>query len=320
MGYAIATFVIIFLLTGSGLLLLFYREALGKRLADVLSTKDRELLLPQAAGRGSAGRPGLADKVGLKKAAEAIGSFAGSFTGASSSKDGPAGGAEPTAIQHRLVAGGYRGDSAETIFSGAKVITPVLLCVASVATGLYLWSPILVIAATLGLGYLLPDFWLDRRIKSRQGAISRGVPDLLDLLVICLEAGLSLDQAALRSSEDMSFVHPVIAEEIGLVQLEVRAGRPRLDAWRRLAERTGVDSVRMMVSVLVQSDQFGTGVSKTLRTFGDTLRTRTRQRVEEQAAKTSVKLVFPLALFIFPSFFIVLLGPAVITFSEGFKH
>jgi tight adherence protein C len=131
---------------------------------------------------------------------------------------------------------------------------------------------------------------------------------------------LSLDQAALRSSEEMGFVHPVIAEEIGLVQLEVRAGRPRLDAWRRLAERTDVDSVRMLVSVLVQSDQFGTGISKTLRTFGDTLRTRTRQRIEEKAARTTVKLVFPLVLFIFPSFFIVLLGPAVITFSDALKH
>jgi tight adherence protein C len=318
MGYAIATFVIVFLLLGSGLLLLFYREALGRRLADVLSPREPEELLQ--AGRGAAGRPTFSDRLGLKWAAETIGAYAGSFAGASSQKDDPAGRTEPSVLQQRLIFAGYRGDGAETIFSGAKLITPVLLCVASVGTGVYLWNPLIVIATTLGLGYLLPDYWLDYRIKARQEAISSGVPDLLDLLVICLEAGLSLDQAALRSSEEMSFVHPIVAEEIGLVQLEVRAGRPRLDAWRRLAERTDVDSVRLLVSVLVQSDQFGTGISKTLRTFGDTLRTRIRQRIEERAAKTTVKLVFPLVLFIFPSFFIVLLGPAIITFSEALKH
>jgi tight adherence protein C len=318
MGYALATFVIIFLLLGSGLLLLFYREALGRRLADVLSTRDPEQTL--TVGGRTARKPDLADRLGLKRAAETIGSFTASFTGASSPKGDAAGSTEPSTIQRRLVLGGYRGDSAVTIFSGTKVITPVLLCVAFVATGLYRWNPLLVITVTLAFGYLLPDFWLDKRVKARQEALSRGVPDLLDLLVICLEAGLSLDQSALRSSEEMGFVHPVIAEEIGLVQLEVRAGRPRLDAWRRLAERTDVDSVRMMVSVLVQSDQFGTGVSKTLRTFGDTLRTRTRQRIEEQAAKTTVKLIFPLVLFVFPSLFIVLLGPAIITISESLKH
>ena len=145
-----------------------------------------------------------------------------------------------------------------------------------------------------------------------------GLPDLLDLLVVCLEAGLSLDHAALRSSEEMHLGHPVIADEIGLVMLEVQAGRPRLEAWKSLANRSGVDSVRMLVSVLVQADQFGTGVSKTLRACADTMRTRRKNRVEEMAAKATVKLVFPLVLFIFPSLLIVLLGPAVISFSKAF--
>jgi tight adherence protein C len=171
---------------------------------------------------------------------------------------------------------------------------------------------------SLGLGYLLPDYWLDHRIKAREDQMRTGLPDLLDLLVVCLEAGLSLDHAAMRASEEMHLGHPVIADEIGLVMLEVQAGRPRLDAWKGLAQRSGVDSVQMLVSVLIQADQFGTGISRTLRSCADTLRTRRRHRVEELAAKATVKLVFPLVLFIFPSLFIVLLGSAVISFSEAF--
>jgi tight adherence protein C len=142
---------------------------------------------------------------------------------------------------------------------------------------------------------------------------------MLDLLVVCLEAGLSLDQAVLRTSDELRFSHPVIADELALVMLEVRAGKSRVAAWRSLAERTDLDDIRMLVSILVQADQFGTGISKTLRTHSETMRTRRRQRVEEIAAKTSVKLVFPLVLFIFPSIFVVALGSAVIQISEGFK-
>src|SRR5205823_1053525 len=144
----------------------------------------------------------------------------------------------------------------------------------------------------------------------RQDAIREGLPDLLDLLVVCLEAGLSIDQAALRSSEEMRIAYPVVAEEIGLVMLEARAGQARLDAWKRLGERTNVESAQMLISILVQADQFGTGISKTLRAHADTMRIRRRQQVEELAAKTTVKLVFPLVLCIFPAFFLVVLGPA----------
>jgi tight adherence protein C len=145
------------------------------------------------------------------------------------------------------------------------------------------------------------------------------LPDVLDLLVICMEAGQSLDQATARTAQELSRAQPEVSDELGIVVLEQRAGRPRVDAWRHFAERTAVDSVRNLVSVLVQAEQFGTSVAKTLRIHSDTLRTQRRQQVEEQAAKTTVKLVFPLVLFIFPSIFLVTLGPSVIIIQESFK-
>ena len=142
---------------------------------------------------------------------------------------------------------------------------------------------------------------------------------MLDLLVICMEAGQSLDQATARTADELRRAKPEISDELGVVVLEQRAGRPRAEAWRHFAQRTAVDSVRNLVSVLVQAEQFGTSIAKTLRIHADTLRTQRRQQVEEQAAKTTVKLVFPLVLFIFPSIFLVALGPAAITIQESFK-
>jgi tight adherence protein C len=313
MGFAIVAFIVFFLLIGSGLLLVFYRELLGQRLAGALSPRGDSG--PDSAGLISRHRPSFADRMGIRQRAESFGALAGPLL-----KLGEDTGAKPSAVKQRLMLAGYRAEGAIKIFSAGKVLAPVSLCAASFATGLYLWNPFIVIVVALGFGYLLPDYWLDRRIKSRAEAIRLGLPDLLDLLVVCVEAGLSLDQAAVRSSEEMSIAHPAVADEIGLVMLEVRAGQPRLQAWKHLAERANIDSVRMLVSVLVQADQFGTSIARTLRTQAETLRVRRRQRVEELAARTTVKLIFPLVLFIFPSFFIVLLGPAVITISEAFAH
>ena len=148
--------------------------------------------------------------------------------------------------------------------------------------------------------------------------IRRGLPDVLDLLVICIEAGLSLDMATSRTSEELMDAQPAICDELSIVVLEQRAGKPRADCWKNMAERTQVDSLRNLVSVLVQSEQFGTSIAKTLRTHSDTLRTQRIQKVEEMAAKTTVKLIFPLVLFIFPSLFVVVLGPAAILMSESF--
>lgn len=301
MGYAILAFLIVFLLLVSGLLLLFYREALGQRLSSIL--------VPQ-------GRPGFLERFKMKQAAESFGGFTESIRKAS-----PVGEKKTPVIRRRLIIAGYRRDVHVKMFSSFKIAAPVLLCVIAAVTGAYHWNIFLVFAGALGIGYLVPDYWLDRRIRARETAIQRGLPDLLDLMVVCLEAGLSIDQATIRSSEEMRASHPAIAEELGLVMLEVRAGQSRLNAWRHLKERTNVEAVLMLVTILVQADQFGTGISRTLRVHSETMRTHRKRKVEELAAKTSVKLVFPLVLFVFPSFFVVVLGPAIIRLSEAFaKH
>jgi tight adherence protein C len=187
-------------------------------------------------------------------------------------------------------------------------------------TGLSHLSPFFVFASALGLGFLAPDFWLGKKIKNRQKKIQKGLPDVLDLLVICIEAGLSLDQATSRTSVELKQAQPELCDEFGVLVLEQRAGRARSDAWKNLGERTGVDSLRNLVSVLVQSEQFGTSVAKTLRQHADTLRSKRIQQVEEMAAKTSVKLVFPLVFFIFPALFLVVLGPAVLMMMDSFQQ
>lgn len=225
---------------------------------------------------------------------------------------------EVSIIQLRLTRAGYRNPSATKIFYGTKVLLPVGLCAAAVLTGLGQSSFFIYIAA-LGLGFLIPDFWLGHLIKKRQAKLRRGLPDVLDLLVICIEAGLSLDQAVMRSSQELAMAHPDLCDELGIVVLEQRAGRPRTEAWKNLSQRTDVDVIRSLVSVLVQSEAFGTSVAKTLRTHADTLRSQRVQKIEEMAAKTTVKLIFPLVLFIFPALFVVVLGPAVITMMEAFQ-
>jgi tight adherence protein C len=205
------------------------------------------------------------------------------------------------------------------LFYGAKVLVPLTFCAVGFATGLGSQNPLMIYAAALGIGYLAPDFWLGKKISSRQKKIRLGLPDVLDLLVICVEAGLGLDQATARTAQELSKAQPAVADELSIVALEQSAGRPRADAWRHMAERTDVDTVRNLVSMLVQSEQFGTSIAKTLRTHSDTLRVQRIQAVEEMAAKTTIKLIFPLVLFIFPYLFLVTLGPAVILMSESFK-
>jgi tight adherence protein C len=176
-----------------------------------------------------------------------------------------------------------------------------------------------VYATAIGLGFLVPDFWLSHLVKVRQTNIRLGLPEALDLLVVCVEAGLSLDKAIMRTGEEMRVSQPAIADELGLISLEQRAGRPRTEAWSECAERTGVDTVRGLASLIVQADKFGTSIGKALRAQAETLRTRRRQDAEEQSAKTTVKLVFPLVLLIFPSLFVVTLGPSMIVMFEAFS-
>jgi tight adherence protein C len=227
--------------------------------------------------------------------------------------------AEISVVQQRLIRAGFREDDAVKLFYGAKVLTPILLVLLALATGLSHVGPLFIYTMCLGVGFLGPDFWLGRKIAKRQAAIRRGLPDVLDLLVICIEAGLSLDQATARTAQELVKAQPALSDELGIVALEQRAGRARSEAWKHLAERTDVDVVRNLVSMLVQAEQFGTSIGKTLRVHSDTLRTKRVQEIEEKAAKLSVKLLFPLVLFIFPSLFLVVLGPAVLVMADSFK-
>jgi tight adherence protein C len=227
---------------------------------------------------------------------------------------------EVSIVRKRLIRAGYRETSYVNIFYGAKVLAPGLFCLLATVTGAYRLGPLFVYALAAGIGFLAPDFWLGNRISARQLRLRLGLPEALDLIVICVEAGLSLDKAILRTAEELRLSEPDIADELGLVNLEQRAGRPRAEAWRHLADRTGVDSVRALASILIQADKFGTSIGNTLRAHAETLRTRRRQDAEEQAAKTTVKLVFPLVLFIFPSLFVVVLGPSLIVMFEAFQE
>lgn len=299
MGFAILTFLFVFLLIASGGLILFYRQAMIQRISTVIAPRPKP-----ASIRGS-----------LEHTGSTLGSMLGQFE-----KVVPKSKAEMSVVQQRLVRAGFRNDSAASLFYGAKFVVPFVLCVLAFGTGIWRYSPFFVYMVALGLGYLLPDFWLGNRMAARQASIRRGLPDVLDLLVICIEAGLSLDQATSRTAEELSIAQPAICDELSIVVLEQRAGLPRATAWKNFADRTNVESVRNLVSVLVQSEKFGTSVAKTLRVHSDTLRTQRRQKVEEQAAKTTVKLVFPLVLFIFPSLFLVTLGPAAIKVMESFNR
>ena len=164
---------------------------------------------------------------------------------------------------------------------------------------------------------MTPDFWLTWKTKQRKKKIRRSMPDAIDLLVICVDAGLGLDQALLRIGEELTVSHAEINEEFTQVHLEQRAGKMRLEAWQSLAARTQIEEFAAFVSMLVQSDRFGTPIIKALGRFSDELRTRRRQHAEEAAAKTKIKIIFPLVLCIFPCLFIVLLAPAVLSISAG---
>jgi tight adherence protein C len=167
-------------------------------------------------------------------------------------------------------------------------------------------------------GFLLPEIWILVRVNGRQARLRRGLPDALDLLVICVEAGLGLDQALLRVTQELKVVHPELSDELQLVNMEMRVGKSRIDALRELARRTGVEDVKALVAMLAQTERFGTSIASSLRVHSDDLRTRRRQRAEEMSAKTSVKMVPVLVLFIFPALMVVILGPAILILLRQF--
>src|SRR2546423_11628198 len=209
-----------------------------------------------------------------------------------------------------LIQAGYRDASDVNYYFGARIMLAVLgLLGVLVFAGLD--NPFL-FAGIPGLGFFIPRFLLKRMIRDRQQRIRLALPDALDLTVICVEAGLALDQAMMRVGQDLHHAHPDLSEEFHLVNLEMRAGKPRAEDLRNLVDRTGVDDIRSLVGTLIQTDRFGTSVAQALRVHSDSLRTERRQRAEEQAAKTTIKMVPPLVLFVLPSIIFVTIGPAVI--------
>ena len=218
-------------------------------------------------------------------------------------------------LVRRLGLAGFRQPDAAEVFYAAKLFAPVLAALVAgfiIRQDVIFWF-VMITAA----GFVLPDFWLTGMIARRRNKIRLSLPDALDLLVICMEAGLGMDQAMIRVGKELKVSHPELSDEFGLINLEQRTGKARVDAWKAMADRTNLDTMRSFVNMLVQTERFGTPLSKSLSTFADSLRSKRRQQAEQMAAKTSVKLVFPLVLFIFPSMFIVLLAPAVISITRN---
>jgi tight adherence protein C len=220
-------------------------------------------------------------------------------------------------LRRRLARGGYYHAAAPMVFSLAElgsaiVVALVPLVMLGPAKG--------AVFALLGAfaGYAIPGFILLRKIDARNRQLQNGLPDALDLLIVCLEAGCALDQAIVKAGDELAIAYPALAQELKILMTETRAGKSRLDAFRNLAERTKVDDVRALVAMLIQTDRFGTSVSMALKTHAEVSRTKRRQRAEERAAKVGVKLVFPLVLCLFPAFYVVTLGPAIIQFIRVF--
>lgn len=233
------------------------------------------------------------------------------------------GSAKVKELKKHLVRAGIFYDKAVSLFFGAKLGLALGLPIVAMPLVLGKLLPVSMKGpAFLGLmlvGYFLPSFILNRLVESRQKKIQDGLPDALDLLVVCVEAGQGLNAALKRVAEDLKLSNPPLAKEMGLVNLEIIAGLDREIALRNLAERTGVEEVASLCSMLIQSDRFGTSMAQALKVQSESLRTYRRQRLEELAARTPVKLVFPLLLFIFPALMVVIIGPAAIRIMENLK-
>ena len=216
-----------------------------------------------------------------------------------------------------LIQAGYREPRHLTVYTGSRVFGAFLG--AAIVVAISGFDSLFLLIGVAAFGFFIPRFVLKRLIRNRQQRIRLGLPDALDLTVICVEAGLGLDQAMLRVGEDLHHAHPELSNELHMVNLEMRAGKPRTEALRNLVDRTGVDDIRALVGTLIQTDRFGTSVAQGLRVHSDSLRTERRQRAEEQAAKTTIKMVLPLVLFILPSIIFVTLGPAFIQLIHTFN-
>jgi tight adherence protein C len=221
-------------------------------------------------------------------------------------------------LVRRLMLAGYRKPAHADMFLGLRLAIPAGL---GILVALFGGSNTIVLFfVAVGLGFFVPDFWLNWKTKQRRERVRMSLPDGLDFLAICLEAGLGLDQGIVRLGQELRVSHPVLAEELLQINFEQRAGVPRITAWKTFSDRVDLESVRSFVAMLIQTDRFGTPLSKSLGAFSDALRIARRQKAEELAAKTTIKLLFPLALFIAPAMGIVLLGPAMISIVKSFQR
>jgi tight adherence protein C len=220
-----------------------------------------------------------------------------------------------------LSAAGYRSDGAVRVYYGVKVVLCIVLVLLAllfrdVVTANPILRIVLVIAAGL-VGYFGPTFMLEHLVSARQERLRMALPDALDLMVVCVEAGLGLDQAMRSVSQELRMTHKEISDELSLVNLEMRAGKRRAEALKNLADRTGEPELRKLVAILIQADRFGTSIAESLRTHSDFMRVRRRQEAEERAGKVGVKLVFPIFFFIMPSMLVVAAGPGLL---QVFKY
>lgn len=229
---------------------------------------------------------------------------------------------ERNQLREKLMMAGFRQRTAQTLFLASKtaclVVGLIIGVVTASALGYGTQGFIGVALTGAGIGFMLPGFWLGFVTSSRQDRVRRGLPDILDLMVVSIESGLALDSAIKRVGEEMERVHPELAEEFRISTRESQMGIPRSEALDNMAQRVGVDELRSLVSVIAQAERFGTSIAKALRNQSETLRSKRRMQAEERAQKTAVKLMIPLVLFIFPAMGIVLAGPAAIRLMETF--
>jgi tight adherence protein C len=263
-------------------------------------------------GSGAHQRPSAAATM-----AESLSSFAALVT--------PRSDRERQRVQRLLIHAGYRSPNARTLYYGVKalaiLILPMCVLLASPLLPKITTNQLMLFAASAGyFGWIVCSIWLDHQVANRQRALRAGFPDALDLLVVCVESGLGLAPALARVADELAVSHPALGDELALVNAEMRAGVERGVALKNLSERTGLDDIRGMTALLVQTMRFGTSIADALRVYSEEFRDKRTQAAEETAAKIGTKMIFPLVLFLFPSFFLVVIGPAVIGLIDVFSQ
>ena len=222
-------------------------------------------------------------------------------------------------IERLLASAGYHGPWPATLFAAVQFTLPVVIFLTIVL--MFGTGVAMIFAVIFGMiGYFIPTLWLGRAITARRREISNGLPDAIDLMIVCIEAGSGIDQALNKVAEELALPYPALARELEMISTETRAGKPRLEAFRNFAERTKVEDVRSLVAMLIQTDRFGTSIGMALRTHAETSRTKRRQRAEERAAKLAVKLLFPLVFCLFPAFYVIVLGPSMLRIFRHFIY